>query len=93
MIPPTPGKLSSEFRRTQRAEVVGVAVLLVGVAFAVFGALMQRYIPSAVGFGLASVGAYVLVHSTAAYAQARGSVKAAAALRPAGSVPSAQRGL
>lgn len=79
---PGEGRLSSEFRKAKRAEVVGFVLLLVGLGVALFG-LVQVGDAGAIGVGLAAVGAYLVAHTGAAYASSRGSVKAAALQPPA----------
>ena len=73
-----PGDQSSEWRKAQRAELLGFILVALGAALAL-------YDPNRAfaGAAFAAVGAHLVAHTAAAYAQARGSVKAAAVRRPA----------
>ena len=71
----TPGRQSTEWRKTMRAELIGCAVLLAGGAWTWLGHGLE-------GLGVMAVGAYLIAHTGAAYARSRGDVKAAAEALP-----------
>jgi uncharacterized protein (DUF697 family) len=79
-----PGRLSSEYWKSLRAEVLGALSLVAGVLVALLSQTMERGL---VGVGIAAVGGFLLAKSTEAYAAARGGVKAAAVRRPADNAP------
>lgn len=72
-----PGNETSEWEKAQRAEVLGILLVVCGVLLALVDA--QPY----AGVGFAAVGAFLVAHTSAAYARSRGEVKAAAVRRPA----------
>lgn len=75
-----PGRGSSEYFKSLRAEVAGFALLLIALAFCLLGVVLTRPLACWSGIGLSLPAAFLVAHAQAAYAAARGNVKHAAHL-------------
>lgn len=70
-----PGKTSTEYRKSLRAELVGLVLIAIGLVETAFAAELLRCVA---GVGFVMAGAYLVAHSSSGYARSRGTVKAAA---------------